>query len=193
MLGIVSSFFPALIRIFDVYFWLSRVLEWIANKPFVKLRINQSQLNFVTELIEFEPGYDSIPIINSFLFTCFFASLQPIIIVFALTGMILMFWTQKYSIFNRCRRPSAGNRTINRAMYPLIYLGPLFYSLGSFTWSSFYRLNNDTFVDIAPNLVAAIVSFILFLLPYGIIVKCLMGKQYHKNETYESNRIYFPS
>ena len=48
MLGITNSFFPALIRLFDVYFWLSRLLEWIANKPFVKLRINQTQLNFAT-------------------------------------------------------------------------------------------------------------------------------------------------
>ena len=139
LLGITNSFFPALIRIFDVYFWLTRVVEWVVNKPTIKLRLCQNQVNFFTEYMEFEPGYDMIPIVNSFLFTCFFMALQPIIIAFAFLGMVIMFWTQKYSLYHRCKRPAPGNRSINTAMYSLILLGPLFYAMGSFCWSHFFN------------------------------------------------------
>lgn len=190
LLSITSSFFPSLIRIFDVYFWLTRAIEWGVKRPMFKLKLNQNQLNSLTEYMEFEAGYDMIPIVNSYLFTCFFASLQPIIIVFAFTGMVLMYWTQKYSLFNRCKRPAPGDTTINTAMYSLIYLGPLFYSLGSFCWSHFFEKG---FIGLAPNLTASILSFIIYLLPYGFIVDSIRGKRPDEEHFYEHNRIYFPS
>lgn len=49
--------------------------------------------------MEFEIGYEYIYIVNLFLFTCFFSPLQPIIVVFAIVGLFVMFWAQKYSLF----------------------------------------------------------------------------------------------
>ncbi len=50
----------------------------------------------------------------------------------------MMFWSQKWALFNRMRRPVPGNDLINTAMGQLIFLGPLAYSLGSLTWSNFF-------------------------------------------------------
>lgn len=110
--------------------------------------------------------------VNLFLFTCFFVSLQPIIVVFAIVGLVIMYWAQKYSILNRCKRPAPGLNSINTTMYQMIYLGPAFYSIGSFCWSHFFKHN---FIGIAPNLTAVILSGIIFLIPYKKIMKKLFG------------------
>ena len=62
-------------------------------------------------------------------------SLQPVIVLFTIIGYFIMYWAQKYSIFSRCSRPVPGTNLVNSAMFQLIYLGPLFYTLGSISWS----------------------------------------------------------
>lgn len=47
-----------------------------------------------------------------------------------------MYWIQKYCLFNRYRRPVPGTDFVNSAVYRMIMLGPLTYSLGSLTWSN---------------------------------------------------------
>ena len=118
--------------------------------------------------MEFEIGYEYIYIVNLFLFTCFFSPLQPIIVVFAIVGLFVMFWAQKYSLFNRCKRPSPGLNIVNNTMYQLIYLGPACFTLGSFCWSHFFKQN---FIGIAPNLTSAVISGVILLLPYRKLVK----------------------
>lgn len=48
-----------------------------------------------------------------------------------------MHFAQKYSLFNHTQRPIFGTSYINTAMYNLIALGGIFYSLGSLAWSNF--------------------------------------------------------
>lgn len=102
---------------------------------------------------------------------CFFVSLQPVIVVFAFFGMLIMYWAQKYCLYNRFKRPIPGNNTINTAMYQLIYLGPMSYTLGSFCWSNF--LDNTPSGQL-PNIVAAIISIVIFILPYKKIIKFII-------------------
>ena len=147
-------------------------------------------MNTLSEHVEFEVGYEYIAIVNLFLFCCFFAALQPIILIIAVFGMVAIYWANKFCLFNRCKRPIPGNKTINTAMYTLIYLGPLFFSLGNFCWSHFFE---DGFISIAPNLIASIIAFIIFLIPYRFIVIRCMGENVEDNMFYEENRIFFPS
>lgn len=170
LLGITNSFLPPFMKIFDGYYFFTRMIECYSNRPNSKLSLNQAELNTNTEYIEFEVGYEYISTVNLFLFTCFFCSLQPIIILFAITGMLIMFWAQKYSLFYRCRRPTPGSKLVNTTMYTMIYLGPLFYSIGSFCWSNFFTAK---FIGIAPNLTATIISAVIFIMPYRFIIhKC---------------------
>ena len=78
-------------------------------------------------------------------------------------------------------------------MYSLIYLGPLFLSLGGFVWSQFYQLENENWTGFAPNLTAAIISVIIFFLPFRHITKAMRKKREVINQYYEDNRIFFPS
>jgi hypothetical protein len=71
------------------------------------------------------------------MFACFYVSLQPIVSFIALIGIFLIYWVHKYCLFNRYKRPIPGTDFVNDAIYQIIFLGPLVYSLGSLTWSNF--------------------------------------------------------
>lgn len=86
--------------------------------------------------------------------------------------MAFMYWAQKFSLLYRCKRPAPGNNSINTAMYQLIYLGPVFYAIGSFCWSHFFKHN---FIGIAPNLVAVIIAGVIFLIPYKKLIKLIFN------------------
>ena len=140
--------------------------------PASRLKMNQVQLNDAYEYIVFEPGFEYIYIVNLFLFTCFFVSLQPIISLFAIIGLFVMYWAQKYAIFNRMQRPVPGTDLINTAMFQIILAGGIFYSLGSLTWSNFLP-GGIPRGAIGTNLASLIVSIVMFFLPYrAIFAKC---------------------
>lgn len=48
-----------------------------------------------------------------------------------------MYWTQKYTLLNKMRRPAPGTDLVNVAMFQLILFGSFIYCLGSLTWSNF--------------------------------------------------------
>jgi hypothetical protein len=75
--------------------------------------------------------------VSVFMFACFFVSLQPIISVIAMFGYLLMYWIEKYSLFNRYRRPVPGTDFVNNAVYKMISFAPAVYSFGSLTWANF--------------------------------------------------------
>lgn len=190
LLGITNSFLTPFMKLFDFYYLFTRLMRWLYAKPARKLSVDQKLLNQYHEYIEFEVGYEYIYMVNLFLFTCFFMPLQPIIVVFAIAGLIMMFWAQKYSLFYRCRRPIPGNKTVNTTMYTLIYLGPLFFGIGSFCWSHFFE---TSFIGIAPNLTTCIIAAIIFILPYKGFVNLVIKKGYQETMTYAENRIYMSS
>ena len=85
----------------------------------------------------FEVGQEYVYLVSLFLFTCYFVSLQPIITFFAFFGKGLMYWAQKYTLFNKMQRPVPGTDLVNVTMFQLILTGGFIYSLGSLTWSNF--------------------------------------------------------
>lgn len=83
--------------------------------------------------------------------------------------MGLMYWTQKYSLFNKMKRPVPGTDLVNVAMFQLILCGGFIYSLGSLTWSNFMPEGIPKYA-LAPNLIALGVSIVTILLPYRAII-----------------------
>ncbi len=101
--------------------------------------------------------------ISNFLFICFFVSLQPIISLFALLGLLLMYWIEKYTLLNRSQRPVPGPDVITSTMYQLIFFGPLCFALGNLTWSWFlpdYGFRGS----ILQNLISTGLAVVMFLL-----------------------------
>jgi hypothetical protein len=85
----------------------------------------------------------------------------------------MMFWVQKWVLFNRMRRPVPGNDLINQAMSQLIFLGPVVYSLGSLTWSNFFP-GGIPASALLPNLIALGISVITLIFPISLIFSCFI-------------------
>jgi hypothetical protein len=117
----------------------------------------------------FEVGYEYVYMVSLFLFTCFFVSLQPIISAFAIFGMALMHWSQKYSMLNKMKRPVPGTDIVNFAMFQVILFGGITYSLGSLTWSNFMPEGIPK-QAVLPNLIAIGISIGMILMPYNTIL-----------------------
>jgi hypothetical protein len=116
-----------------------------------------------------------IYIISNYLFICFFVSLQPIIPLFGIIGLFLMYWAEKYALFNRCQRPVTGPDVITSTMYQLIFFGPLCFSLGNLTWC--YFLPDESFRgSIIQNFICLGLSFIMFIFPYDLVSPKLQFK-----------------
>jgi len=85
--------------------------------------------------------------------------------------MSIMYLATKFSLFNRSQRPTPGSNAINTAMFQLIYAGAFMYTMGSFCWSSFLS-NIDS--GITANIVAAVISGLIFIIPYKEILKSIV-------------------
>lgn len=113
--------------------------------------------------------------------------------MFALVGYLLMFWVEKYCMFYRYKRPVPGTDFVNKAVYQIIFLGPLVYSLGSLTWSNFDPAGIPR-EAIVPNILAVIFSSLLILLPINpIILACFHENVAVKATLYEDDRLFFPT
>jgi hypothetical protein len=105
-------------------------------------------------------------------------SLQPIIIVFAILGLFLNYWAQKYCLFNRCKRPVPGTRILYDTMVQFIYAGGLFYSLGSLTFINL--IPEDIFKNkinpaLAANLIAVGVSALSLFIPFSFLYELVFS------------------
>lgn len=57
--------------------------------------------------------------------------LQPIVIMFALAGMIFNYWTLKYYLFKKCKKPVSGTKIEYNTLVQFVHTGGLFYSIGN--------------------------------------------------------------
>lgn len=138
-------------------------------------------------------GYEYIYIVNLFVFTCYYVSLQPIIPLIALLGLLCMHWAQKYSLFKRCQRPVPGTKILSTAMSQMIYFGTISFSLGSLTWANFLPQINTFEQSIPPNLLSASVAFFIFVMPYEIIFRKIFSNKRMPEVSYRANRVFFTS
>lgn len=102
-------------------------------------------------------------------------SLQPIVSVFALCGYGVMYWVQKYSLFNKMKRPIPGTNLVNAAMFQIVLIGGLVFSLGSLTWSNFMP-NGIPKEALLPNIIGLGIGLFVFLIPYGTILALFLEK-----------------
>ena len=173
-ISLINSFLPPLVKLINPKFYYGLLRSWWERNPSQMLRTRQQEFNFSQEFIEFEVGYEYISVLDIYLFTAFFVSLQPVIVFFALIGLMLFYWIQKYNVLNRIKRPVPGTSFINNAMFQLVSLGPIFYCLGALMWSHFIDSPSSVAYGI-PNLVALGFSIAIFLLPFHTLFEiCCM-------------------
>lgn len=96
----------------------------------------------------------------------------------------MMFWVQKYCIFNRYKRPIPGTDFVNNAVWRMIFLGPFVFSMGSLTWSNLSP-NGIPEEALLPNLVCIGISVLLYFMPMNtIIFGSCFDQNYEKSKNY---------
>jgi hypothetical protein len=154
--------------------------------------MSQDELNTLLAGTDFEIGFEYVYVIKTCVYTAFFVSLQPVISILAIIGLFLMYWAEKYVLFNRSKRPPPGSDIINQAMSQIIYLCPLVYALGSLTWPVFIP-DGTPRESMIPNLIAIGISIVMFIIPLEAICNCCINEDERANAEliYEKERIFF--
>jgi hypothetical protein len=192
-LAITNCLLPPLLKLLQLPYLVHLVVLYYYSRASQQIKLNQVQLNNIYELPVLETGYEYIAPLNIYLFVCFYVSLQPVVVIFGLIGLSLFYLTQKWNLLNRFKRPIPGTGMIDRAVFQLVSLGPIFYSLGALTWSHFLATPSSVPMSV-PNILAACLSAILFIFPiYTILGSCSEKPTIHPNLKYKDCRLIFAS
>lgn len=80
-----------------------------------------------------------------YLFACFYASLQPLVVPVLGFGLFCMLYAQKFQIYRLCKRPTPGNNEINTALYHFIFAGPLLFAVGNILFTDLLDTDPNNF------------------------------------------------
>ena len=90
--GLLNSFIPPLVRWINPYYIYKKCQLNMSRRPIEKLKIeSQVEYNLMWENPEFEIGLEYSYPIKTVIYTAFFMPLQPIIVIFALIGLVLTY------------------------------------------------------------------------------------------------------
>lgn len=125
--------------------------------------MTQRELNKINEYPEFKIGAEYVEIVTMFLFACFYASLQPLVVPIIAGGLFLIYYAQKVSLLWFSKRPTPGSSEINTVMHYFIFAGPILFSIGSLCWTNILSSSSHGLI---PNVLALLISVIIFFFPY---------------------------
>ena len=138
-LSLQSAFIFPFLKIFDPIYLLTIIKRFVSKWPSNKLKMNQIQLNKNCEYMQFGIGFQFSYLIRSILFTSFYAPLQPVIVIFAIAGMVVTYWVFKYCLLHRSSKPISGNCLINIFLNKYAGFGPILFAIGSLIWPYYIK------------------------------------------------------
>ena len=130
---------PPVGRFIDPWYLMIKARNWYYARPGnfwanldyrLKNFDSQEQFNKIYEANDFDLGYEYAYILKTSIFTSFFMILQPIITLFAVIGLLLMFHVNKYRILYRFFKPRFYSATVNNLVNYLLNLSPMIFALG---------------------------------------------------------------
>lgn len=89
------------------------------------------------------------------MFTCFYAPLQPLIVIPALFYFPIMGYARKIYLLTYCKKPRRGTLIIGKIMFYILLLGPFAFAIGLIYFSSF---SNNFYFWTALNIIAIVLS-----------------------------------
>ena len=103
--------------------------------------------------------------------------------------MYLISYSQRVCLYRLRKRPTPGESRINEVMYHFIFVGPLFYSIGSLCFTNLYGSFKH---GIIPNSLSIIISIFVLLAPYEEIIRFFIRKDKQiRSSNYFEDRIFF--
>lgn len=133
---------------------------------------SQEQFNKIYEANDFDLGYEYAYVIKTSIFTSFFLILQPVIAVFAVIGLLLMFFVNKYRILYRFFKPRFYSATVNSLVNYLLNLSPMIFALGMLVfinWQKDHYFSGTYYL----NWAIFIIGGFFFIFPFRILYKCI--------------------
>ena len=118
-------------------------------------------------------------------------SLQPIIVLFAILGFILMYYAEKFALYYRSMRPRSESVFLSRFVKYLLYFSIIAYGFGSLTWSNFLP-NSYPHRAFIPSVIA-IVSGVLLYIAIFFDAPMWCYPNYYVPKDYDEERVFFPS
>ena len=91
-LALSGGFVAPLLRFIDLGYFLKKILLLWRDKPEQKLSYNQMVLNEHYEGIKFNLASGYVYLVKIYIYTSFYISLQPVIPLIALLGLLMMYW-----------------------------------------------------------------------------------------------------
>lgn len=91
-LAISGGLVTPVLRFCNFGYWIKRILLLWKDKPNQKLKTSQIDLNNDYEGTKFDLASGYVYLLKLYIFTSFYISVQPIIPVIGLIGLILMYW-----------------------------------------------------------------------------------------------------
>lgn len=161
-------------RFIDPYYILITLRNKIYAIPDYRLQKfhSQEEFNKIYQDNDFDLGYEYAYILKTSIFTSFFMSLQPIITIFAVLGLLLMFQVNKYRILYRFFKPRFYSATVNNLVNYLLNLSPMIFALGMLVfinWQKSEHFSGNFYM----NWVIFIIGGFFFLFPFRFLYKCI--------------------
>lgn len=91
-------------------------------------------------------------------------------------GLFFMYWTQKYSLLNRMKRPVPGSDMINVAMSSVITLGPIMLGVGVMVFTDFLSDHGEGNLKFLLHIIAIGIGVFFYLLPFKLIYRCIFSE-----------------
>lgn len=132
----------------------------------------QRDFNRIYEDNDFDLGYEYAYVIKTSIFTSFFMCVQPIIAVFAVIGLILMFLVNKYRILYRFFKPRYYSSTVNTFVDYLLNVSPVTFGLGMLIFTN-WQTDHSLGSTLMLNWAIFIIGLFFLFFPFRIFYKCI--------------------
>ena len=134
----ISIFSDALVELFNpIYLWKA-YWKWHylrkINKKGSNNRIIQYELNYAYEGIEFDIAERYYMIFKLISVVFFFQSVMPYLLLFGIVEIAITYWTHKYILVKRCRRPRDIDFMFSFKMTQIFDIMVFILALGFFTF-----------------------------------------------------------
>jgi hypothetical protein len=86
-----------------------------------------------------------------------------------------MYWSQKYSLLNRMKRPVPGSDMVNEAMGSVITFGPIMLAGGNMVFSDYLSEHGEGNLKFLLHLISIGVGVFFYLLPFKLIYRCIFS------------------
>jgi hypothetical protein len=96
--------------------------------------------------------------VSTFLYTSFFAPLQPIIILFGVIGLMGSKYASRVVLLSMSKTAVECNLETHSKMLRIVHFGPLLFAIGSFLWTDIYAVSLPRFRH--TNIILFIISLV---------------------------------